>query len=96
MLIKASISGELGKIDVEKRKRYVPPQLTSQKLAEFFGEANTCWIIDDIHKIKKAVGQLTDSLSKLYIILLIPTILFNVLFQCHCHRWCLCCWSLNV
>lgn len=31
--------------------RVVPPQLTPQKLAQFLGEVNAVWIIEDFHKI---------------------------------------------
>ena len=34
------------------QKEFVPPQLTPQRLARFFGESNSCWVLEDFHKIK--------------------------------------------
>lgn len=34
-------------------QRVIPPQLTAQRLAEFMGAANCCWIIEDFHKVKE-------------------------------------------
>lgn len=31
----------------------VDPQLTPQKLASFFGSSNSCWVIDDFHKMEE-------------------------------------------
>lgn len=31
----------------------VGPQLTPQKLAAFFGSSNSCWVIDDFHKMEE-------------------------------------------
>lgn len=33
-------------------KNFIPPQLTPQRLARFFGESNSCWVLEDFHKIK--------------------------------------------
>lgn len=34
------------------QKRLLPPQLTPQRLAKYFGELKVCWILEDFHKIK--------------------------------------------
>lgn len=44
------------------QKQLLPPQLTAQRLAKFFGEAKCCWILEDFHKIvgveKSRVSQI--------------------------------------
>ncbi|HLP13354.1 MAG TPA: hypothetical protein VK177_15560 [Flavobacteriales bacterium] len=58
-----SLSGEYlslkGSIGVKSQsensvssQRIIPPQLTAQRLAEFMGAVDCCWIIEDFHKIK--------------------------------------------
>lgn len=37
----------------EELQPIVNPQLTAQKLASFFGFSNSCWVIDDFHKIEE-------------------------------------------
>jgi hypothetical protein len=45
----------------EKKVRIVPLQLTPQRLAEFLGESNCVWIVEDFHKVqpeeKKKLAQ---------------------------------------
>ena len=58
-LIKAAIGASFANERTTSMQRIVPPQLTAQRLAEFMGAANCCWIIEDFHKIK------TDQKTKL-------------------------------
>jgi energy-coupling factor transporter ATP-binding protein EcfA2 len=53
-LIKAQISSSHSSKTSEKQERIVPLQLTPQKLAEFFGKLNSCWVIEDFHKMEPA------------------------------------------
>ncbi len=51
--IKTSFNAlEFGKSSSTKTKRVIPPQLTLQRLAEFLGEINCCWVLEDFHKVK--------------------------------------------
>jgi len=52
-LIKASFGAARNKSNNEELSRVVPPQLTPQKLASFFGASNSCWVVDDFHKIEE-------------------------------------------
>lgn len=52
-LIKAAFGGEKSATKTEELNRLVPPQLTPQKLASFFGATNCCWVVDDFHKIEE-------------------------------------------
>ena len=51
------IKGSLKLLEIDRsktisQKEFVPPQLTPQRLARFFGESNSCWVLEDFHKIK--------------------------------------------
>jgi hypothetical protein len=62
-------SFKLFSIDNEKtntQKNILPIQLTPQKLAQFFGEAKACCIIEDFHKIKKDEKSKTSQLMKVF------------------------------
>mgnify|MGYP003420949968 FL=1 len=49
--ISEEISKEVCEENGTKMVRLLPPQLTPQKLAQFFGEGNLVWIIEDFHKV---------------------------------------------
>lgn len=51
--IKTSISlFDINKNKTISQQRLLPPQLTAKRLGTFFGASNTCWILEDFHKIK--------------------------------------------
>lgn len=50
-----------------KLVRIVPPQLTPQKLAQFFGEVHAVWIIEDFHKISIEEKQRIADVLKIFI-----------------------------
>lgn len=49
--IKTALSYETGASRSIAMKPIVPPQLNAQKLASFFGLTNSCWVIEDFHKM---------------------------------------------
>jgi len=49
--LKAIIQAEFETEKQYKLKRFIPPQLTVQRLASFFGDLNCCWILEDFHKV---------------------------------------------
>ncbi len=51
--IKGALGLDYGLSKSEELRPLVPPQLTPQKLASFFGVTNSCWVIDDFHKMPK-------------------------------------------
>ena len=51
LAISSTINASVGENHNEMRKRILPPQLTVQRLADFIGEANCLWIIEDFHKV---------------------------------------------
>lgn len=50
--ISAEVSNQNSSSNTETSCRIVPPQLTPQKLAQFLGEVNAVWVIEDFHKIQ--------------------------------------------
>jgi len=49
--IEAAIQQEKTNAITEKYQRALPPQLTPQRLAEFLGETECIWVIEDFHKV---------------------------------------------
>lgn len=49
--IKSSIVSETSSEYSNTYSRLIPPQLTPQKLAQFLGEGNIVWLIEDFHKV---------------------------------------------
>lgn len=47
----SQIKGMIESTSSESYERIVPPQLTSEKLATFFGTAGCVWLIEDFHKL---------------------------------------------
>ena len=52
-ILKSSISAKLTSGMSSDEKRFVPPQLTPQRLAHFMGTAGCAWVIDDFHKVRE-------------------------------------------
>lgn len=51
LTLKSEINASISSEKSNKLARVLPPQLTPQALARFMGEANTCWVLEDFHKI---------------------------------------------
>ena len=49
--IKASIGNKITNEESDTFSRLLPPQLTPQKLAQFMGEEEVVWLIEDFHKV---------------------------------------------
>jgi GTPase SAR1 family protein len=65
--IKASLKlGDYTKQKSEINKHILPPQLTPQRLAKFYGASNSCWILEDFHKIKGDDRIKTSQLMKVF------------------------------
>lgn len=50
-VIKATIDANLSTNDGTGQARALPPQLTAQRLAQFLGAQEMCWVIEDFHKM---------------------------------------------
>ncbi len=64
--IKASLSNGFEANESEKMVRLLPPQLTPQKLALFFGEGNLVWVIEDFHKVNEVEKQKIADVMKIF------------------------------
>lgn len=52
LFLKSSLNATRTNESTTTSQRLLPPQLTAQRLAEFMGAANCCWIIEDFHKTR--------------------------------------------
>jgi len=52
--IRASVEAAASSSLTESMARVTPPQLTVQRLGEFMGEQELCWLIEDFHKMPTA------------------------------------------
>jgi len=64
--IKSSISFDFTTKASEEIKPIVPPQLSPQKLASFFGLSNSCWVIDDFHKLPNTEKKFLSQWMKVF------------------------------
>jgi len=64
--IKGVISFDLTTKASEEIKPIVPPQLSPQKLASFFGLSNSCWVIDDFHKLPNTEKKFLSQWMKVF------------------------------
>ena len=65
------IKSQIG-VDVNKAESYtisplLPPQLTPQKLASFFGEGDIVWIIEDFHKVQLSEKKRIADIMKIFV-----------------------------
>ena len=65
--ISTEISKEICEENGTKMVRLLPPQLTPQKLAQFFGEGNLVWIIEDFHKVDDSEKKRIADLLKIFV-----------------------------
>jgi len=49
--IRASINASMLNAKGNSESRLIPPQLTAQRLAQFLGEQQMCWVVEDFHKM---------------------------------------------
>ena len=66
-LIKSKIQASETKTIGEVQQLIVPPQLTAQKLANFLGEINCVWIIEDFHKVSSEEKKRIADVVKIFI-----------------------------
>ncbi|MEM5558396.1 hypothetical protein AAHK07_07720 [Aliarcobacter cryaerophilus] len=59
-----NLSKETG--NSENFKRMVNTQITPQRLADFLGEANCCWILEDFHKMDKSEKSKLSQIMKVF------------------------------
>lgn len=50
----------------QKEVRILPPQLTAQTLGRFMGVSNSCWVLEDFHKIEDSEKDKLSQLMKIF------------------------------
>lgn len=65
--INAALRAETKEEYQQGSKRALPIQLTPQRLAEFLGEANVLWIIEDFHKVEETERQKLSQILKIFV-----------------------------
>lgn len=66
LAIKSEISGSRSTQIGSKITRALPPQLTPQSLARFIGAANSCWVLEDFHKIHEEERSKLSQVMKIF------------------------------
>lgn len=64
--IKSSIEAASSTENTSNVARLVPPQLTPQRLAEFCGAAECCWLLEDFHKVPLAEKSRLSQIMKVF------------------------------
>ncbi|WP_143447417.1 ATP-binding protein [Kineosporia sp. R_H_3] len=69
LAIKASVESQIGEKTTSSARRFIPPQLTVQRLGQFIGAEGMCWVLEDFHKVpveeKTALAQTLKVFSDL-------------------------------
>lgn len=65
--IKASIGNKTTNEESVTFSRLLPPQLTPQKLAQFMGEKQVVWLIEDFHKVSPDEKKRIADVIKIYV-----------------------------
>jgi len=64
--IKGSIEAVASSETTTNQARILPPQLTPQRLAEFCGAAECCWVLEDFHKVPSGEKQKLSQIMKVF------------------------------
>ena len=65
--ISSELKKEVSEENNTKMVRLLPTQLTPQKLAQFFGEGNLVWILEDFHKVADEEKKRIADLLKIFV-----------------------------
>lgn len=65
--INAALRAETKEESQQGYKRALPLQLTPQRLAEFLGDANVLWIIEDFHKVEETEREKLSQILKIFV-----------------------------
>jgi len=52
--VKASVESQVSNREATSSARVLPPQLTPQRLGQFMGAQDVCWVLEDFHKVPTA------------------------------------------
>lgn len=66
LAIKNQIGYSVTRENEYKTERILPPQLTPQALGRFIGQANSCWVLEDFHKIDESERAKLSQVMKVF------------------------------
>ncbi|MGQ3904815.1 ATP-binding protein [Mixta calida] len=66
LTIKSQISTVKSQETGTKDQRILPPQLTPQALGRFIGQAESCWVLEDFHKIDESERAKLSQVMKVF------------------------------
>lgn len=64
--IRASIDSSFKNAESSTAKRIIPPQLTPQRLGQFLGAQELCWVIEDFHKMPNSEKRFLAQSLKIF------------------------------
>ncbi|WP_210442638.1 AAA family ATPase [Vibrio crassostreae] len=67
LAIQTQLQASIESGQAHKQKRYLPPQLTPQRLAKLLGEAGYCWVLEDFHKIEGEEKEKLAQMMKVFV-----------------------------
>jgi hypothetical protein len=65
-LVKSAIEASSSDETASTSPRALPPQLTPQRLAEFCGAAECCWVLEDFHKVPPGEKAKLSQIMKVF------------------------------
>lgn len=66
LLIQSAFKANITNQSTQSSTRVIPIQLTAQRLAQFFGEAKCCWVLEDFHKIEEKEKVKLSQIMKIF------------------------------
>jgi hypothetical protein len=64
--IKAKLNTKVGVAAEVENKRILPPELTPQRLGQYIGAANCCWVLEDFHKVSQDHRNQLSQIMKVF------------------------------
>jgi len=64
--IKAKLNSNVGTATEIEARRILPPELTPQRLGQYIGAANCCWVLEDFHKVSQDDRKRLSQIMKVF------------------------------
>lgn len=64
--IKAQLDAKVGIATEVQDKRILPPELMPQRLGQYIGAANCCWVLEDFHKVSADYRKQLSQIMKVF------------------------------
>jgi GTPase SAR1 family protein len=66
LALKTAIEANLSNENTASKTRLLPPQLTPERLAQYCGAADCCWVLEDFHKVPLAEKTRLSQIMKVF------------------------------